>query len=253
MAMNPQFFYLYLCVLALLLMERACSFKFSLRDASIAGLDLVGKGIYFLFSIYALEVLVSVMPNPPFLSVASIPVPLWLNATISFLLIDLLHYWLHRIHHQFAWLWRLHRLHHSDAKVDSLTTLLHHPLEGISGFFILISVYVLFDIPVPVILAYGFVFVLHAPLTHFSMYFPERINKWLSFIVVTPNFHKVHHSMDFAESNSNYGAVFSFWDHLFGTAMYRTKKQVTQQVNGLSPDQSPAKTTLPNYLINPFK
>lgn len=243
----------YLVIAVLSAAERAFHLRLSIREVSILVLDLVVKGTYFLLSIYALELLATTIPAPPFLSLTLVPVPLWLNALIGFLLIDFLYYWLHRVHHQFGWLWRLHRLHHSDTKVDSFTTLLHHPLEGVSSFFILISAYVLFDIPVPVIVAYGFVHTMHAPLTHFSIYVPERINKWLSLVLVTPNFHKVHHSMDFAESNSNYGAILTIWDHLFRTVSYRTKKQVTQQINGISADQTPSKTSLPQYLVNPFK
>jgi sterol desaturase/sphingolipid hydroxylase (fatty acid hydroxylase superfamily) len=244
---------LYVVIVVLLLLERSLRLRLSTRDFSIVLLDFVVKGIYLFVSLYVLDWLVYVLPAPPFLSLSSLPVPLWLNAILSFLVIDFCHYWLHRISHQMSWLWRLHRLHHSDHKVDALTTLLHHPLEAVFAFFLLISAYVVLDIPVPVIVAYGMVFTLYGPLTHVSLYLPDATNRWLSRLIVTPNFHKVHHSMDFAESNSNYGAMFTVWDYLFGTAIYRNKRTIAKQEDGISAEQTPNKTTLWHYLLNPFK
>ena len=71
------------------------------------------------------------------MSVSSIGIPLYLNMILSFLLIDLCQYWVHRLHHKIPYLWRLHRLHHSDQDVDALTTFLHHPIEYLTTFLIL--------------------------------------------------------------------------------------------------------------------
>jgi sterol desaturase/sphingolipid hydroxylase (fatty acid hydroxylase superfamily) len=111
---------------------------------------------------------------------------------------------------------------------------------------------VLFDIPVPVILTYGLIAGLHSLLTHFKVLLPEKCNKYLSYLIVTPNFHRVHHSLDMKEGNSNFGIVFPYWDRLFGTFTPKKYSQMKTIKLGISSNQTPKEQTILKFLINPF-
>jgi sterol desaturase/sphingolipid hydroxylase (fatty acid hydroxylase superfamily) len=149
-------------------------------------------------------------------------------------------------------LWRLHRAHHSDKGVNSITSFIHHPFETISTFFIGISMYVIFDIPVVAILCHSILMVIHSPFSHTSLHIPRHIEKILSYVIVTPNFHRAHHSLDMKEGNSNFGIIFPFWDRLFGTYIRKTYPQMKAIKFGISLRESPSGNSLKEYLINPF-
>jgi sterol desaturase/sphingolipid hydroxylase (fatty acid hydroxylase superfamily) len=179
--------------------------------------------------------------------------PRILNICFSFLIIDFFLYLNHLLHHKIPVLWKLHRLHHSDKKVDSLTTWLHHPLEIVTTFVILLTLYVMFDLAVIVLVIYGIVFTIHTAFTHFNILVPEQIDKYLRKIIVTPNAHRVHHSLNTKEENSNYGQIFLFWDWLFGTYIYRYNEELKQMNYGIDDTQTPKKTSFYDYLSNPLK
>jgi sterol desaturase/sphingolipid hydroxylase (fatty acid hydroxylase superfamily) len=143
--------------------------------------------------------------------------PFWLAAVATVLLRSLAGYFLHRVQHEVRMLWRIHRVHHCDTHIDISTSLRNHPLE----------IVVLFGGTVPLALAAGFdPWVLAAyelfdnminAFAHANVRLPEKIDRPLRWIFVTPNMHCLHHSAWQPETDSNYGVVFSFWDRLFGT------------------------------------
>lgn len=244
-----------LSVLFFFMMEKA----YGKRIANITGRYQVniGMGVFaiitnlILAAIFLIPLVMLIAPLQLF-SISQINMPRVGNFTLSFLLIDFIHYLNHRIHHKVPLLWRLHRLHHADRNVDSLTTWLHHPLEITSTFMIVIPLFVIFDLPVIVMIVYSIVFGVHAAFTHFKILLPEGIDRYLSKIIVTPNAHRVHHSLDMHEGNSNYGQVFLIWDRLFGTYLHRSNKALNDMRMGIDDTQSPEKNTLPQYLMNPF-
>lgn len=186
-------------------------------------------------------------------SISQIEMPRVSNFILSFLLIDFIYYLNHRIHHKIPFLWRFHRLHHSDRNVDSLTTWLHHPLEITSTFIIVITLFVIFDLPVIVMVIYSIVLGIHSAFTHFNILVPEKIDKYLRKIIVTPNAHRVHHSLDMKEGNSNYGQLFLLWDWLLGTYIHRSNKELNNISYGIDDIQSPKINNFYQYVINPFK
>jgi sterol desaturase/sphingolipid hydroxylase (fatty acid hydroxylase superfamily) len=143
--------------------------------------------------------------------------PFWLVAVATVLLRSFAGYFLHRVQHEVRMLWRVHRVHHCDTHIDISTSLRNHPLE----------ILVLFGGTVPLALAAGFdPWVLAAyelfdnminAFAHANVRLPEKIDRPLRWIFVTPNMHCLHHSAWQPETDSNYGVVFSFWDRLFGT------------------------------------
>ncbi len=179
-------------------------------------------------------------------------VPIWISFSSSLLALDFVHYLSHRLHHKIPLLWRFHRLHHSDRTVDTLTTLLHHPLEIVSGFFVVVAFAVLFDVPLIALVTYSIIAGLHSAFTHVNYEIPRSVERLLKWCTVTPNFHRLHHSVDMTEGNSNFGAVLVFWDYLFGTAASGSSSLVAT-VFGIDKLQSPAIGSISAHLLNPLK
>ena len=185
-------------------------------------------------------------------SVSSLKMPQWLNMIICFFIIDFFQYWNHRLHHKLSLLWRLHRLHHSDKVVDSLTTLLHHPLEILSTFLVVTALYILFDIAMVVIFYYSILFSIHAAFAHTSLAINPKFDKFLSYLIVTPSIHRLHHALNLKDSNSNFGQILTVWDQLFNTfTLPQAKKKAL--IFGITKNQSPEKTSFYSFIVNPFK
>ena len=148
----------------------------------------------------------------------------WLNAStlwtivITFFVLDFFGGWLvHLVQHKVSHLWRFHMIHHSDNNVDVTTGLRHHPIESVlRGLFFLAGVIVA-GAPVYAVMIYQTALVLATQITHANISLPRWLDKAASFIVVSPNMHKVHHHWQQPYTDSNYGAVLSIWDRMFGT------------------------------------
>jgi sterol desaturase/sphingolipid hydroxylase (fatty acid hydroxylase superfamily) len=142
--------------------------------------------------------------------------PTWLSLVLGFLLRDLMIYALHRAYHT-RWLWPLHALHHSDPDVDWSTAVRHHPLEYmLSATANWVAVLVI-GIPAPAIACHALCGFTASVAVHGNVRWPAWLERALQPIVITPDTHMVHHSIDAAEANANFGAVLSLWDRLFGT------------------------------------
>ena len=222
------------------------------RDISIGMLLGMSEFLNWLLKAFVVLLLVNFFAPFELFSFSNLSVPRYLSIVISFLFIDFTGYFTHWLFHKISILWKLHKLHHSDRAVDTITTFFHHPLEGVTNFLLNTLIFVLFDLPVPVILLYGVVATIHAPLTHFKILLPQKWNKIISRLIVTPNFHRIHHSLNMKEGNSNFGIVFSFWDKFFGTYVSKTYTQMRRIKLGISLRESPAGSSLKEYLINPF-
>ena len=157
----------------------------------------------------------------------------WLSFAAAFLLLDFLNYAVHRGQHAVPFLWRLHALHHSDPDVDVTTSVRHHPIEYLlaTGFYWL-AVLVL-DIPVAVVVTHGLAVFAAAAVTHGNITLPEWLERLLRPMVITVDLHLIHHSMSYDEANSNFGAVFSIWDRLFGTYARLARTQQDRIVFGV--------------------
>lgn len=143
--------------------------------------------------------------------------PFWLSLIFSVLVLDLLAYWLHWGFHRWSWLWRIHRTHHSDLDYDCTTSLRFHPLEVIIGLAVNSLAIMVFGISIEIILISQTIVMLISVLSHMNIGLPERIENSLRRLVVTPCFHRIHHSIKRQEADSNYGVIFPFWDYLFGS------------------------------------
>ncbi|HEY1115698.1 MAG TPA: sterol desaturase family protein [Chitinophagaceae bacterium] len=137
---------------------------------------------------------------------------------ISFVILDLFGgYLVHLVQHKTAPLWRFHIIHHSDNNVDVTTGLRHHPIESVlRGVFFLAGVIVA-GAPMYAVMIFQTVLVLFTQFTHANISLPRWFDKALSWVIVSPNMHKVHHHWQQPYTDSNYGAVLAIWDRLFGT------------------------------------
>lgn len=140
-----------------------------------------------------------------------------LSLVAGFLLLDLMRYAVHRCMHAMPPLWRFHALHHSDPDVDVTTALRHHPIEYVGASAVYWLAVVVFDVPAATVLSHGLAVFVSEVVQHGNIRLPERVERWLQPVLVTPDFHHIHHSVSLSEANSNYGAVLSIWDRLFGS------------------------------------
>jgi sterol desaturase/sphingolipid hydroxylase (fatty acid hydroxylase superfamily) len=147
----------------------------------------------------------------------------WFNAgilasiLIGVLALDFSSWLVHVVMHKVPFLWRFHLVHHSDTNVDVTTGLRHHPGDSIlRGIFFILLIFVS-GAPMYSVMIYQTLVVLTTAFTHANIRLPSLLDKTLSMVLVSPNMHKVHHHWKQPFTDSNYGAVFSIWDRLFGT------------------------------------
>jgi sterol desaturase/sphingolipid hydroxylase (fatty acid hydroxylase superfamily) len=150
----------------------------------------------------------------------------WLKANIlwtiviSALVMDFFAGWLcHMVEHKVPLFWRFHIIHHADNNVDVTTGLRHHPLESVwRGIFFFIGIF-LSGAPMYAVMIFQTLLVSITGFTHANISLPRWLDNALSYFLVSPNMHKVHHHWKQPYTDSNYGAVFSIWDRMLGTFM----------------------------------
>ncbi|MGK0385407.1 MAG: sterol desaturase/sphingolipid hydroxylase (fatty acid hydroxylase superfamily) [Patiriisocius sp.] len=153
--------------------------------------------------------------------------PIWLALFLSILTLDFIaQYGVHFLLHKIPAFWRLHLVHHSDKHVDASTGTRHHPLDFIlRESFALIAV-IIMGMPIAFYFLYRILSVAFTYFTHANIKPPKRLDKALSYVIVTPNMHTFHHHFELPWTDRNYGNMFSIWDHLFGTFVYGDMGQI---------------------------
>ena len=146
-----------------------------------------------------------------------VPLPQWLIAILAFLLLDAADYVFHRLSHNVRWLWLMHAVHHSDAQVDVTTNLRQHPAHIILTQAWKLAACAAIGVPAWVYLAHEILTLAFAYLHHAAIRWPRRIDRTLSWLVVTPRMHWNHHSPTQGFTTSNYGVILSCWDRAFAT------------------------------------
>ena len=147
-----------------------------------------------------------------------IEMPLWIHLVVGLLLMDLIGaYCAHLIEHKVKWMWKFHLVHHSDTKIDVTSGLRHHPGETLIRISFTIIAVLIVGAPMWLVMVYQSLSVLFAHITHANINFPKVFDRALSYVLVTPLMHKVHHHYTQPLTDTNFGNIFSIWDRVFGT------------------------------------
>ena len=178
----------------------------------------------------------------------------WVIAVIlTFMLLDLASYFYHRLSHRIMLLWRLHVVHHSDTEFDLTTTYRNHPINVILALATHLPAIVLLGAPVYALALYALVTTAVELFAHSNIHVPRRLDGWLRYLIVTPDYHRVHHSSTRAFTDSNFAATFPLFDHLFGTYRSRPYADHENLKVGLDYFRSPRDTRLDQLLLMPFR
>jgi sterol desaturase/sphingolipid hydroxylase (fatty acid hydroxylase superfamily) len=153
--------------------------------------------------------------------------PQWLEIAIAVVVLDMVIYLQHVMVHAIPMLWRLHRMHHADPDYDLTTGARFHPVEIILSMLIKIATIAALGPPVVAVVIFEVVLNGMAMFNHANISLPSRLDRLVRWFIVTPDMHRVHHSVEPEEANSNFGFNLSIWDRLMGT--YRQQAQLGQQ------------------------
>ena len=169
---------------------------------------------------------------------------------LAIVLLDLIIYWQHRLFHVVPFFWRLHKVHHSDNAIDASTALRFHPVEIILSLLVKFIAIIAFGIPVLAIVIFEVLLNATALFNHSNIKVP--FDNILRLFIVTPDMHRVHHSVIPGETNSNYGFNVPWWDRVFGSYVAQPEQGHQDMKIGLSQYEG-GETSLLKLLWMPFK
>jgi sterol desaturase/sphingolipid hydroxylase (fatty acid hydroxylase superfamily) len=161
--------------------------------------------------------------------------PGWLAFVASMMVLDLAIYLQHVMFHAVPALWRVHRMHHADLEFDVTTGLRFHPVEILLSMVIKLGVVIALGPPAIAVLCFEVALNAGALFNHSNVNIPGGVDRILRWIIVTPDMHRVHHSIDPTETNSNFGFNLPWWDRLLGT--YRAQPRQTHELMTVGIDQ----------------
>lgn len=180
-------------------------------------------------------------------------VPWWLSVPLCMLALDLAIYLQHRLFHAIPWLWRLHRMHHADPEIDVTTGLRFHPIEILLSMLLKVVVVLALGAPAVAVLLFEVILNVSSLFNHANVRLSLRFDRWLRWLVVTPDMHRVHHSWRQHETDSNFGFSLSWWDRLFGTYRAQPEEGHLGMTVGLRVFRDPRELRLGHMLTQPFR
>lgn len=177
---------------------------------------------------------------------------LWVFALVGLLLLDLIGaYLVHWVEHKVRFLWHFHLIHHTDIWVDTTSANRHHPGESVVRFIFTTLGVLIVGAPMWLVFLYQTLSVIATQFNHANIVLPKKLDTIVSYFIVSPDMHKVHHHYVLPYTDSNYGNIFSIWDRLFGT--FKTLDR-TKIVYGVDTHMKPEEhNTLSNLLKIPFQ
>lgn len=182
----------------------------------------------------------------------NVDLPYWLEVVVGVIVLDFVIYLQHVLHHAVPVLWRLHMMHHSDLDIDVTTGMRFHPIEILLSLGIKIAAVAVIGPPVLAVLIFEVALNSTTLFNHSNIRISEGLDGILRLLVVTPDMHRVHHSIIIRETNSNYGFNLPWWDRLLGTYKAQPEKGHLGMTIGLAQFRDSKKLTLPWLLILPF-
>ncbi|MEZ5871611.1 MAG: sterol desaturase family protein [Nitratireductor sp.] len=179
--------------------------------------------------------------------------PAWLAIVVSFLVLDFAVWLEHLASHKIPLFWRIHRMHHSDTDFDVTTAVRFHPLEIVLSMAWKYAVVLAIGAPAAAVLIFEIVLNGGAMFNHSNLKLPLWLDRWLRLVIVTPDMHRVHHSTEVRETDSNYGFNLSIWDRIFATYVDQPKLGHEGMQIGLKEWQDHRPERLDWALMVPFR
>jgi len=222
------------------------------------------------FSLFFMDIVVVRLVQPILLSVIALSVnnaPLLhldtlanspiLSLVTAILILDFAIYWQHRASHAAPFLWRIHQVHHSDPQIDLSTAVRFHPLEIFLSLTYKAIIILVFSIPFEAVLIFDMLLNASALFNHANARIPSIIERPLRLLLVTPDMHRLHHSQNPIEANSNYSFFLSLWDRVFNTYTAQAKGgdlylKTGHPQNAKSFEEEPQKLTILFLIKMPF-
>ncbi|MEE9257949.1 MAG: sterol desaturase family protein [Nitrospinaceae bacterium] len=179
--------------------------------------------------------------------------PAWLEVTLAVMFLDLMIYLQHVVVHMVPLFWRFHVVHHSDLDLDVSSGLRFHPIEILGSM--LYKIGLIFAVGPSVIAVMVFESILNgmAQFSHSNIRLPLWLDNALRWVIVTPDMHRIHHSVEVKETNSNYGFNLSIWDRMLGTYNHDAKMPQPEIVIGVDLFRKPEEVSLMKILLMPFR
>ena len=153
--------------------------------------------------------------------------PFWVEFVLVILILDFFIWLQHLLTHKIEFLWRIHRVHHSDTEMDVSTAIRFHPIEIVLSMFFKVGLVYLLGPSALAVLVFEILLNASAMFNHANINIPPKLEKFLRLFIVTPDMHRIHHSSDRSEHDTNYGFALSIWDKLFGT--YKVEPNLSHQ------------------------
>lgn len=179
--------------------------------------------------------------------------PGWLAIPLSMLLLDLVIYAQHVLFHAAPFLWRFHRVHHADPDIDATTALRFHPVEILLSMAIKLAIVALLGAPAVAVLLFEILLNAAAMFNHANIALPRKTDRLVRLFLVTPDMHRVHHSVIPAETHSNFGFNLPWWDRIFGTYRAQPREGHEGMTIGTGPRPQRRDLWLDRLLIMPFR
>ena len=183
---------------------------------------------------------------------AALDLPEWMAIVLGIVLLDLAIYLQHVLFHAVPALWRLHRMHHADLELDVTTGSRFHPIEILLSMGIKLGVVAALGVPAVAVLIFEVLLNATSMFNHANVRMPASVDRILRRFVVTPDMHRVHHSILTRETNSNFGFNLPWWDRLFGTYRAQPKDGHEGMVIGIEQFRDPRELRLDRMLVQPF-
>jgi sterol desaturase/sphingolipid hydroxylase (fatty acid hydroxylase superfamily) len=178
--------------------------------------------------------------------------PIAVEFAITIIALDLAIYWQHRFLHLVPWLWRMHRLHHTDTNFELTLALRFHPFEIVLSLLYKFLVIAALGAAPLAVLLYEILLAVFALFSHADIDIPEHWDRHLRRIVITPDWHRVHHSVHRRETDSNFGNLLSLWDRIFASAIEQPRDGHRDMRIGLDAFRDEQSQGLPAMLAQPF-
>ena len=178
--------------------------------------------------------------------------PDWLEFALSVVLLDMAIYWQHVATHRVPILWRLHKVHHVDRDLDVTSGFRFHPLEIIGSMIWKLALVAALGAPVAAVFVFELLLNAGSMFSHANIRLPLRLDKVLRLVLVTPDMHRIHHSVIRCETDSNFGFSTSLWDRLFGTYREEPERGHRGMTIGLESFQDERPQSLWQSLLIPF-